>query len=74
MSKLYDLRVAKGFSQKKLGEMVGITRHAISGFEKGKYNPSVRVAKMLAAVLGCKWWELYEGEASEEWIRVAGDD
>lgn len=60
MSKLMELREKQGFSQKKLGEMVGVTRHAIAGFEKGKYNPSIRVARMLAAVLGCKWYELYE--------------
>ncbi len=65
MNALFEKREAAGLSQKKLGEMVGITQQAIGHYEAGRRNLSVQLAQKIAKVLGCEWWELYEDNERE---------
>ena len=48
--KLKIARVENGFSQQDLAEQVGATRQTIGLIEKGKYNPSLKLAFDIAQV------------------------
>jgi len=52
-------------TQEQLAKMVGISRTMITEIENGNANPSVKVAKKIAAVLDFNWTKFYE-EVSEE--------
>ena len=46
-----ELRMARGWTQEQLGEMVGVSRQAIIAIESGKYDPSLPLAIKLARIL-----------------------
>lgn len=48
-------RLQLGMSQKKVAEKTGISRVFYSQLENGKRNPSVQVAKKIAAELHFDW-------------------
>lgn len=58
--KLLEIRQEKGFSQKMLGDAVGVSYQAISHYEKERRELPVRVAKEIGKVLEVDWWRLYE--------------
>lgn len=60
MSKIRRLRLKRGMTMKQLGERVGKSEACICLYETGGRTPPVKVAKKLAAALGCVWEELYE--------------
>jgi len=63
---LKELRSESGnMTQEQLAKKVGISRTMITEIENGNANPSVKVAKKIAAVLGIDWTRFYE-EVSEE--------
>ena len=63
---LKELRIESGnMTQEQLAKKVGISRTMITEIENGNANPSVKVAKKIAAVLGIDWTRFYE-EVSEE--------
>ena len=45
-----ELREGKGLTQQQLADTVDVTRQTILFLEKGKYNPSLRLAWMIAQV------------------------
>jgi len=49
-------------TQKELAARVGISRTMITEIENGNANPSVDVAKKIAAVLGFEWTRFYEDD------------
>jgi DNA-binding XRE family transcriptional regulator len=49
-------------TQKELAKKVGISRTMITEVENGNANPSVKVAKRIAAVLGFDWTRFYEDD------------
>lgn len=49
-------------TQEQLAKMVGISRTMITEIENGNANPSVEVAKKIAAVLRFEWTKFYEDE------------
>ena len=65
LSNIKKLRKHKGYSQVKLGQLVGVTNSTIQGFEQTKKDengkdtnipiriPSLPIAYRLAEVLGC---------------------
>ena len=58
---LKELRTKSSYmTQKELAARVGISRTMITEIENGKANPSVDVAKKIAAVLGFDWIRFYE--------------
>ncbi len=63
---LRELRKKAGLTQRELAEAVGITEQAIGHYEVGRRNLNVSLAKKIAKVLNCKWWELYEDDEAEE--------
>ncbi|ACR79326.1 helix-turn-helix transcriptional regulator [Kosmotoga olearia] len=62
------VRITKGeITQEELARRVGVTRQTIIYIEKGKFNPSVKLALKIAKVLGCSVEELFELEEGD-WI------
>ena len=49
-TKLKEHREAKGLKQADLAELVGVRRETIVNLEKGKYNPSLKLAMDIAKV------------------------
>jgi len=39
-----------GYSQEKLAELLGVSRQTIISIEKGKYNPSLPLAMIIARI------------------------
>jgi len=57
---LTAIREDKGISQKCVSEQVGVSQPSYSNIENGKRQPSVPVAKKIAAVLGFDWTRFYD--------------
>jgi len=51
-TRIKELRERHGLTQEVLAEKVGVTRQTILFLEKGKYNPSLRLAYKIARVFG----------------------
>jgi putative transcriptional regulator len=49
-----ELREKYRITQERLADMVGVRRETILFLEKGKYNPSLRLAYSIAKVLKSK--------------------
>ena len=50
-TRLKEYRARRGITQEKLAEMVGVRRETIIFLEKGRYNPSLRLAHHVAQAL-----------------------
>ena len=62
---LIEMRVAKGWPQKKVAELSGISRSYYSGIELGTRTPSAYKAKKIAAALGFDWTIFFEDKGRE---------
>ena len=58
-TKLKEYREAKGLKQADLAELVGVRRETIVNLEKGKYNPSLKLAMAIAKVVHTTVEELF---------------
>lgn len=47
-NKVGEIRREKGYSQEFLAEKLGVSRQTIISIEKGKYNPSLPLAMLIA--------------------------
>jgi len=61
-TKIKELREKRNLTQEALAEKVDVTRQTILFLEKGKYNPSLRLAYKIARVLNSKIEELFSFE------------
>ena len=52
-TRMKELRKEHGPTQEELAAMVGVRRETIVFLEKGKYNPSLRLARAVARALKC---------------------
>ena len=59
------LREGLGLTQEALAKKVDVTRQTILFMEKGKYNPSLRLAYRVARVLGKPIEEVFSFEDEE---------
>lgn len=59
------LRNEKGYTQKELGVLLGVTDKAVSKWENGAALPRREVLRHLAAILGCTQEELLQGRRNE---------
>ncbi|GAF53034.1 helix-turn-helix domain-containing protein [Psychrobacter sp. JCM 18900] len=50
--KINQLRLAKGYSQRKLAKLSGLTNTSISSIERNKVSPAVNTLKAILTVLG----------------------
>jgi len=53
-------RMRKGYSQKKMSELVGISQPSYCAYEKGKTTPRPRHAQKIAKILGFSWEEFFK--------------
>jgi len=58
-TRIKELRARYDLTQDELAKKVGVRRETIVFLEKGKYNPSLRLAHEIAKVLGTKIDELF---------------
>jgi DNA-binding XRE family transcriptional regulator len=50
-TRIKEYRAKYGFTQEILAQKVGVSRETINYLEKGKYNPSLKLAFSIAKVL-----------------------
>ena len=66
-NELKQVRIAAGYTQEELADLVGVTRQTIGLIEAGKYNPSLRLCLLLSRYtrtpLGELFWEEDRGDA-----------
>ena len=59
VTKLKEYRERDGLKQAELAEQVGVRRETIVNLEKGRYNPSLKLAMDLAGVFHFPVEELF---------------
>lgn len=52
-------RIAAGLTQSELAAAIGVSKNAVSSFERGQYYPSARHAALLCDVLDVSFEELF---------------
>ena len=58
-SRIRELRARENLTQMDLARKVGVRRETIVFLEKGKYNPSLKLAYDIAQVFGMKIEEVF---------------
>jgi len=58
-TRIKEFRARYNITQQQLADKVGATRMTIVYLEKGKYNPSLKLAKKIARALGSTIDELF---------------
>lgn len=58
-NKLKEVRAERKISQQELADMVGVSRNTISSIETGQYEPTAKLAFVLAIALDMKFEELF---------------
>jgi putative transcriptional regulator len=61
-TRIRELREKNRLTQEILADKVGVTRQTILFLEKGKYNPSLRLAYKIARVFGVMIEEVFSFE------------
>ncbi len=59
ITKMREYRVRKNLTQDELAVLVGVRRETIINLEKGRYNPSLKLAMDIAKVFSCTVEELF---------------
>lgn len=50
--RIKELRIEKGISQQELGDLIGVTKVSICGYENGSRIPSLEIFETIANVFG----------------------
>jgi putative transcriptional regulator len=61
-TRIKELREKRGITQEALAKKVDVTRQTILFLEKGKYNPSLRLAYKIARQLNIKIEDIFSFE------------
>ncbi|MCC0565464.1 helix-turn-helix transcriptional regulator [Brevibacillus borstelensis] len=64
-NRIREKRLAKGWSQEYLSEIVGVSRQTIISLENGKYNASLVLGHKLAQAFECAIEDLFIFERDE---------
>lgn len=64
-TKIKELRARHNFTQEQLADAVGVRRETIVFLEKGKYNPSLILAKKISLALWESIDEIFEFEKED---------
>ena len=64
-TRIKELREKHGLTQEELANKVEVTRQTILYMEKGKYNPSLRLAYQIAQVFGESIEDVFSFENEE---------
>ncbi|BCZ28800.1 transcriptional regulator [Claveliimonas bilis] len=58
-NRLKETRMELKLSQKRLADMVGVSRNTISSIETGQFNPTAKLALILCTALDKKFEDLF---------------
>ena len=58
-NRLKEVRTERKISQQELANMVGVSRNTISSLETGQYEPTAKLALVLAIALDMKFEDLF---------------
>lgn len=58
-TKMREYRARQGMTQDELAALVGVRRETIINLEKGRYNPSLKLAIDIAKVFSCTVEDLF---------------
>jgi len=53
-------RAAHGWSQERLAEQLDVSRQTIISIEKGRYDPSLKLAVRMAQLFGCRIEDIFD--------------
>ena len=59
-NRIRELRNQRGITQEELAEAIGVTRQTIIAIEKGRYDPSLRLAFKIARFFEKRIEEIFE--------------
>jgi putative transcriptional regulator len=59
LSRVKELRNARGWTQEQLAKAVGVSRQSINSIERDRYVPSLLLALTFARVFGCTTDEIF---------------
>ena len=65
INRIKELRARDNLTQSDLARKVGVRRETIVFLEKGKYNPSLKLAHDIARVFGMKIEEVFVFDSQE---------
>lgn len=63
---LTEMRLAKGYSQRKLAQLAGLTNTAISGIEQGRNSPSINTLQSILRVLDSDLASFFTAHQAEQ--------
>ncbi|MBE3576919.1 MAG: helix-turn-helix domain-containing protein [Limnochordales bacterium] len=52
-TRIREMRLARGLSQKALSELLGVSRQAVQAWESGRNQPDLEAIQQLCSVFGC---------------------
>ena len=58
-NRLKEIRADRKISQQELADMVGVSRNTISSLETGQYEPTAKLALILAIALDMKFEDIF---------------
>jgi putative transcriptional regulator len=59
LSRVKELRTARGWTQEQLARAVGVSRQSINSIERDRYVPSLVLALRFAQVFGCSTDQIF---------------
>jgi putative transcriptional regulator len=59
LSRVKELRTARGWTQEQLARAVGVSRQSINSIERDRYVPSLLLALTFARVFGCSTDQIF---------------
>jgi len=65
-NRLKVLRVMHGMTQEELARRLGVTRQTIIAIEKGKYDPSLKLAFKIAKLFNMKVEDIFLYDEAED--------
>ena len=71
-NRLRELREMKGLTQEELARALGVTRQTIISIEKGRYDPSLRLAFKIACFFGVRIEEVFIYDCPQRWGETNG--
>ena len=66
MSKIKDLRLARGWTQEELGRMLNVQKAAVSKYEKGVATPSNDVLRKMSSIFNVSTDYLLDNKISSD--------
>jgi putative transcriptional regulator len=65
LSRVKELRNARGWTQEQLAKAVGVSRQSINSIERDRYVPSLMLALTFARVFGCSTDQIFTLETKK---------